>query len=148
MNTKQELVIKVKKLLPEARMPTQAYEGDAGWDLYSTESFLLMPSLRRVVSTGISIEIPKGYEVQIRPRSGLAIKHGITVLNSPGTIDSGYRGELGVILINHSSCQYHVQQGMKIAQMVIKEIHKVTLEEVKTLSSSEREDKGFASSGI
>ena len=109
----------VKRLSAHAILPSYAHPGDAGLDLYAAVAVSLEPGESKLVGTGISIELPPNTEAQVRPRSGLALKHGITVLNTPGTIDHGYRGEVGVILINHGRARFDVQPGMKIAQMVI-----------------------------
>lgn len=141
--------LKIKKISKDAIIPNYAHEGDAGLDLYSIKELVLNPGERGLVHTGIQIELPKNTEAQIRPRSGLALKHGITTLNSPGTIDEGYRGEIGVILINHSNEVFKVELGMKIAQMVIKPVLRVNVTEVEELSNdTERSEKGFGSSGL
>ena len=108
----------------------------------------LEPGETRLVGTGISIELPPNTEAQVRPRSGLALKHGITVLNTPGTIDHGYRGEVGVILINHGGARFDIQPGMKIAQMVISSCLSVTVEESGELSGTARGQGGFGSTGV
>jgi len=140
--------LKIKKINNNAIIPSYAHEGDAGLDLYAVEELILNSGERGLVHTGIQIELPQNTEAQIRPRSGLALKNGITTLNSPGTIDEGYRGEIGVILINHSNKIFKVEPGMKIAQMVIKPAFKVDIIETSELSNSERNEKGFGSSGI
>ena len=139
--------LKIKRIHDEAKLPKQARDGDAGMDLFSIEETVLQPGERALIKTGIQIQLPKGTEAQVRPRSGLALKNGITVLNSPGTIDAGYRGEVGVILINHGSEPFQVEKHMRIAQMVVQYVPQVVLEEVDTLDESERGDKGFGSSG-
>ena len=143
----EKYTLKIKKIDDKAIIPNYAHEGDAGLDLYSVKELILNPGERGLVHTGIQIELPKNTEAQIRPRSGLALNNGITTLNSPGTIDEGYRGEIGVILINHSNEVFKVEQGMKIAQMVIKPVFKVSIIETSELSGSERSEKGFGSSG-
>jgi len=143
----ENYTLKIKKIDHKAIIPNYAHEGDAGLDLYAIKELVLNPGDRGLVHTGIQIELPKNTEAQIRPRSGLALKSGITTLNSPGTIDEGYRGEIGVILINHSNEVFTVEQGMKIAQMVIKPVFKVNIIETKELSESERNENGFGSSG-
>ena len=143
----ENYTLKIKKINDKAIIPNYAHEGDAGLDLYAVKELVLSPGERGLVHTGIQIELPKNTEAQIRPRSGLALKNGITTLNSPGTIDEGYRGEIGVILINHSNEVFKVEQGMKIAQMVIKPVFKVSIIETSELSGSERSEKGFGSSG-
>ncbi|WP_026886147.1 dUTP diphosphatase [Clostridium beijerinckii] len=140
-------ILKIKKIDDSAVIPNYAHEGDAGLDLYAVKELILEPGERGLVHTGIQIELPKNTEAQIRPRSGLALKNGITTLNSPGTIDEGYRGEIGVILINHGNEVFKVEPGMKIAQMVIKPVVKVDVIEIEELSLSERNQKGFGSSG-
>ena len=101
--------LKVKKLSPLAQIPAYQRDEAAGFDLHSIEDVVLKPNERKLISTGLAFEIPKGYEIQIRPRSGLAYKNGITVLNSPGTIDSDYRGEIKVLLINHSNEEFEIK---------------------------------------
>lgn len=144
----EDYILKIRKINDKAILPNYAHEGDAGLDLYAVHELVLNPGERGLVHTGIQIELPKNTEAQIRPRSGLALKNGITTLNSPGTIDEGYRGEIGVILINHSQEIFKVDQGMKIAQMVIKPVFKVNVVEATELSNSERSERGFGSSGI
>ena len=117
-------------------------------DLFSIEDKTLKPMERKLIHTGIKIELPKNTEAQIRPRSGLALKNGITVLNTPGTIDEGYRGEIGIILINLSKEEFRVEKGMKIAQMVIKPIININVEGTRELSESSRGEDGFGSTGI
>ena len=144
----EDYILKIKKINDNAIIPNYAHEGDAGLDLYAVQELTLDPGERGLIHTGIQIELPRNTEAQIRPRSGLALKNGITTLNSPGTIDEGYRGEIGVILINHSNEVFKVEQGMKIAQMVIKPVFRVNIIETEELSDSERNGKGFGSSGI
>ncbi|MCX6747322.1 MAG: dUTP diphosphatase [Candidatus Pacearchaeota archaeon] len=139
--------IKIKKIHPNAQIPKYAHEGDAGMDLISVENVVIEPKHRIAVRTGLQVELPKGYEMQIRPRSGLALTKGITVLNSPGTIDSEYRGEIRVILINLGSEGYYVEKGDKIAQAVINKFEKLKIEEFKELSVTKRNEKGFGSTG-
>lgn len=142
-------VLKIKKIDEDAVLPNYAHEGDAGLDLYAVKELVLNPGERGLVHTGIQIELPKNTEAQIRPRSGLALKNGITTLNSPGTIDEGYRGEIGVILINHSNEIFKVEKGMKIAQMVVKPVFRVDVVEIAEFScDTERSANGFGSSGV
>lgn len=141
------MILRVKKLTTDAMLPQYAHPGDAGMDLFANEEVELGPGLSRVVKTGISIELPPDTEAQVRPRSGLAAKHSVTVLNAPGTIDEGYRGEIGVIMINHGSAPFLIEKGMKIAQMLVKPVIRVELEEVDELSSTERGSGGFGSTG-
>lgn len=138
----------VKRLSSAAILPTYAHPGDAGLDLCAAVAVSLEPGERTLVGTGISIELPPNTEAQVRPRSGLALKHGITVLNTPGTIDHGYRGEVGVILINHGRVRFDVEPGMKIAQMVIAPCLTVTVEEGDELSGTARGRGGFGSTGV
>lgn len=142
------LQIKIELVHPEAKMPLQARAGDAGMDLFSVVELTLQPGERALVATGIKLEMPEGYEAQVRPRSGLALKHGVTVLNSPGTVDAGYRGEVGVILINHGAEPFIVEKGMRVAQMVIQQVPMVELVAVTSVSDSERGEQGFGSSGM
>ena len=139
--------LKVKKLNNLAQIPAYQTEEAAGFDLHSVEDVVIAPNERKLIGTGLSMEIPKGYEIQIRPRSGLAYKHGITVLNSPGTIDSDYRGEIKVLLINHSNEDFEIKVGERIAQAVIKEVIQATFEEVEELNDTTRGTGGFGSTG-
>ena len=143
----KELILKVQKVHKDAIIPNYAHIGDAGLDLFSIEEKLLKPGDSTLIKTGIKIELPEQTEAQIRPRSGLALKKGITVLNTPGTIDEGYRGEIGIILINHGKEDFLVEKHMKIAQMVVKPVWYVNVEEVKELSNTERAEGGFGSTG-
>jgi len=131
-------------------LPTYATEHSAGMDLRANleASIILSPGDRRLISTGLFIELPEGTEAQIRPRSGLAFKHGITVLNAPGTIDADYRGELGVLLINHGKEAFEVKDGERVAQMVIANYVRVGFEEVPDLRASERGAGGFGHTGV
>ena len=140
--------IKIIKTDKNAVLPEYAHHGDAGMDLFSIENKIIKPGETTLVKTGLKIELPPETDAQIRPRSGLALKYSITVLNSPGTIDEGYRGEIGIILINHGKSDFKVEEGMKIAQMVIKPVLRVKVIEVNELSSSSRQEGGFGSTGI
>jgi len=140
--------LKILKLNDEAILPQYAHIGDAGLDLFSLANTTIEPGESQLIPTGIVIELPLGTEAQIRPRSGLALKHQITVLNTPGTIDAGYRGEIGVILINHGKTSFNITKGMKIAQMVIAPVLRVEIEEVQQLSDTTRRDNGFGSTGL
>ena len=139
--------IRFKMLHPQASLPVQAHPGDAGMDLQACEQVTLAPGAYGLVRTGLAVEIPGGLEGQVRPRSGLALKHGITVLNAPGTVDAGYRGEIGVILVNHGRAPFVVEPGMRIAQMVFAAVARVTVELVDELGSSMRGAGGFGSTG-
>ena len=137
----------IKKLSSDAITPHFAHPGDAGMDLFSIAEVTLAPNEAALVKTGLSIQLPANTEAQIRPRSGLALKHTITVLNAPGTIDEGYRGEIGIILINHGKKDFVVTKGMKIAQMVIKPTLSITIEETDELIDTQRGVNGFGSTG-
>lgn len=139
--------VKVQLIHEAAKMPYRANPGDAGLDLFSIENKIIQPGQAALIRTGIQIELPAGTEAQIRPRSGLALKHSVTVLNSPGTIDEGYRGEVKIILINHGTADFLVEKHMRIAQMVIAPVMQVDLIQTDSLSESEREAGGFGSSG-
>lgn len=131
-------------------LPVYATEQSAGMDLRADieEPVVLKPFSRALIPTGLHIQLPAGYEAQIRPRSGLALKHGITVLNTPGTIDADYRGDIGVILINMSAETFTVNPGERIAQMVISEYVQGTLVPVESLETSERGEDGFGHTGV
>jgi dUTP pyrophosphatase len=137
----------IKRLSPTAVLPAYAHPGDAGLDLFADRAASLEPGETKLIGTGISIELPEGTEGQVRPRSGLALKHSVTVLNSPGTIDRGYRGEVGVILINHGTRRFDVEPGMKIAQLVVAACLTVEVVEAGDLSQSSRGHGGFGSTG-
>jgi dUTP pyrophosphatase len=140
--------IKFKKLDENAKMPHYANNGDAGADLFSTVDAKIYPESRLAVPTGLSVAIPEGYVGLIHPRSGMAVNHGITVLNAPGTIDAGYRGELKVILINHDKwAPYSISKGDKIAQLVIQKVEQVSFVEEEELDETDRGNGGFGSSG-
>lgn len=140
--------LKVKKIHEDAKMPSYAHEGDSGLDLYSVEEVVLEPGERKLVKTGLQIAMPKGFEAQVRPKSGLAAKFGITVLNTPGTVDSCYRGEIGVILINLGKEPYKVEKGKKIAQMVIAKVEEAEVEEAAELDETARNEGGFGSTKL
>lgn len=139
------------KIINKSNNPTPTYETSlsAGMDLraYVEEPITLNPGERKLIKTGLHIELPEGYEAQVRPRSGLAFKKGITVLNSPGTIDADYRGDIGVILINHSNEEFVVKSGDRIAQLVISKFEKVDWETSDEINSTSRGDSGFGSTG-
>ncbi|NOY75780.1 MAG: dUTP diphosphatase [Kiritimatiellaeota bacterium] len=128
-------------------MPARAHEDDAAFDIRSRVDMIVEPGKPHLVPTGIFMEFPEGYEAQVRPRSGLALKHAITVLNSPGTIDAGYRGEVSVILLNAGAENFQISRGDRIAQMVINKLPKVDLVAVGELSDSARGAGGFGSTG-
>ncbi|MHA1863305.1 MAG: dUTP diphosphatase [Candidatus Thorarchaeota archaeon] len=139
--------VRVKRLTPDAKIPKAAKAGDVAFDLYSVIDYEIKPGERYAVPTGIAVEIPVGYEGQVRPRSGLAIKEGITVLNTPGTIDSGYRGEVKTIMINHGNASFQITKGMRISQLAIRPVPEVEFIETNELSDTERGEGGFGSTG-
>jgi len=144
------MLVKIKKLEFDSIVPSYAHPNDSGMDLFARvyEETIIYPGQRELIGTGISIELPPGYEAQIRPRSGLAIKDGITVLNTPGTVDAGYRGEIKVILYNSSGDLFEITNGMKIAQMVIAPVIQAEIQVVEELEESSRGTGGFGSTGI
>ncbi len=142
------MIVRIKRLTDDAILPQYAHPGDAGMDLFANSELEIGPGETALVKTGISIELPPNYEAQVRPRSGLALKKQITVLNTPGTIDEGYRGEVGVILINHGKQTFPVEKGMKVAQMVIKPVEQAQVIEVEELSDTSRGEGGFGSTGV
>lgn len=131
-------------------LPAHATEFSAGVDLLAAVSapLTLLPGERAVVPSAIAIALPVGYEAQVRPRSGLAVKHGVTILNSPGTIDADYRGEIGVILVNLGAKPFTVERGMRVAQMVVAKVSAIQWRQVETLPESFRATGGFGSTGI
>lgn len=128
-------------------LPAYATEGAAGMDVLAAEDATLVPGARHAIATGLALAIPPGFEIQVRPRSGLALQHGITVPNTPGTIDSDYRGELKVILINHGVKDFTVRRGDRIAQLVLAPVTRATWLKVDELESTERGEGGFGSTG-
>ncbi len=148
---KQKLLVRLTRV-DEMRgeplpLPQYMTEEAAGFDLMADRAFELLPGARAVIPTGFSMELPKGYEGQVRPRSGLAAKHGVTVLNAPGTIDSDYRGEVGVILVNLSDKLFSAKRGERIAQLIIAPVMQVDLVEVASLGATTRGAGGFGSTG-
>ncbi|GAA4044223.1 dUTP diphosphatase [Parerythrobacter jejuensis] len=144
-----DVPVKLKRL-PNGHgltLPAYATEGAAGMDVVSAEDITLQPGARHAVATGLSMAIPQGYEIQVRPRSGLALKHGITVPNTPGTIDSDYRGELKAILINHGTEPFAIHRGDRVAQLVIAPVTRAAWEEVEELDATDRGEGGFGSTG-
>jgi dUTP pyrophosphatase len=144
-----DIAIKLKRLPHGDGLPLPSYgsEHAAGLDVVAAESLTLAPGARHAVSTGFAIAIPHGYEVQVRPRSGLALKHGLSVLNTPGTIDSDYRGEVKVILANLGSAPFEVVRGERIAQLVPAPVQRAAFEEVEDLDATARGAGGFGSTG-
>lgn len=138
----------VKRLEAAAgRLPARARPGDAGLDLSAATDVEIPAGETRLVGTGLAVELPVGTEGQIRPRSGLALHHAVTVLNAPGTIDAGYRGEVGIVLINHGRRTFRVRRGMKVAQLVVAPVVDVEVVEAASLSETARAEDGFGSTG-
>ena len=137
----------IRRIDPSAQLPTYAHPGDAGMDVRSIEAITLPPGGRALVRTGLVFQLPPDAEAQVRPRSGLALRHGVTVLNSPGTIDAGYRGEVGVILVNLGQEPFTVEKGMKIAQVVVSPVVQAEIAEVAEIDATERGTGGFGSTG-
>jgi len=139
----------IVQVINESLNMLPAYETpqSAGMDVKCTEQIVLNPGERVLAKTGLYVEIPAGFEIQVRPRSGLALKHGVTVLNAPGTIDSDYRGEIGVILINHSSTVVEFAKGERIAQLVLARVERIQWELTDSLSGTKRGQHGFGSTG-
>lgn len=129
-------------------LPKYETDGSAGMDLSSTDEATLWPGQWKLFRCGFAMELPEGFNGEVRPRSGLALKHGVTVLNSPGTIDFGFSGEVGVILINHNKEPFKVEKGMRIAQLIIAPVSHAEVEVVDKLSESVRGERGFGSSGL
>jgi dUTP pyrophosphatase len=143
-----QLDVQITRLDPELPLPAYARHGDAGADLVAAQDVELAPGERAMVGTGISVALPDGYAGFVHPRSGLAAKHGVTLVNAPGTIDSGYRGEIKVILLNTDAVRaVSLRRGDRIAQLVVQRVEKVTFREVPALPDSARGDNGFGSTG-
>ncbi len=142
------MTVRFKRINPDAVLPAYAHEGDAGMDVRSVDDLEIAPGARALVRTGLVIMLPIGYEAQVRPRSGLALKHGVTVLNTPGTIDAGYRGEVGVILANFGDAPFAVVKGDRIAQIVIAPVTTAGIAEAETVDETERGGGGFGSTGV
>ena len=148
-NAFPEIEIRLKRLPHGADLPLPVYAtaGAAGMDVVAAEALTLAPGTRRAVATGFAIAIPEGYEVQVRPRSGLALKHGITCLNSPGTIDADFRGEVKIVLVNLGAEPFEIARGERIAQLVPTPVLRARLTEADELDDTERGDGGFGSTG-
>jgi dUTP pyrophosphatase len=149
MPSQNEVPLAVKRL-PHGHgldLPAYATDGAAGMDVVSAESITIQPGARHAVATGLALAIPPGFEIQVRPRSGLALKHGISVPNAPGTIDSDYRGELKVILINHGAEPFAIQRGDRVAQLVLAPVTRASWLEVEELDETVRGEGGFGSTG-
>jgi len=140
--------VAILRLAPDLPLPSYAHPGDAGLDLYAAEAVTLPPGARALVATGIAVAIPEGYAGLVLPRSGLALRHGLGLLNSPGLIDAGYRGEVKVLLVNHDPAEaVTLARGDRIAQLVIQPVQRAGLHEVSALPPSERGTGGFGSTG-
>ena len=141
--------VTIRRLQHAEGLPVPAYEtaGAAGMDLRAAEDMTLKPGARGLVPTGLAIALPQGFEAQVRPRSGLAVKHGVTVLNSPGTVDSDYRGEIKVPLINHGEQDFVITRGDRIAQLVVAPVTRIVWQETQELDDTARGAGGFGSSG-
>jgi len=142
------MTVRFKRMHPQAVLPAYAHPGDAGMDVCACEAARIAPGRRALVRTGLVMELPPGHEAQVRPRSGLALKNGVTVLNAPGTIDAGYRGEIGIILINLGEDAFVVEAGMRIAQLVVAPVTRVRVEEAADLGETARGGGGFGSTGV
>jgi len=142
------MTVKFRKIDPAAILPSYAHPGDAGMDVRSVEDLVVEPGGRKLVRTGLVMMLPPGYEAQVRPRSGLALKNGVTVLNTPGTIDEGYRGEVGVILANLGAEPFRVEKGAKIAQIVIAPCTQAEIVETAEIDETARGTGGFGSTGV
>ena len=142
------MTVKFRKIDPAAILPSYAHPGDAGMDVRSVEELVFEPGGRKLVRTGLVMMLPTGYEAQVRPRSGLALKNGVTVLNTPGTIDEGYRGEVGVILANFGAEPFRVEKGAKIAQIVIAPCTRAEIVETAEVDETARGAGGFGSTGV
>lgn len=141
------MTLAIRRIDPAAQLPTYAHPGDAGMDVRSIETVTLRPGARACVRTGLVFQLPPDAEAQVRPRSGLALKHGVTVLNAPGTIDAGYRGEVGVVLVNLGEAPFTVEKGMKIAQVVVAPVVQADIVEVNETNATVRGADGFGSTG-
>ena len=147
--TDDKVTLPIKRLDPTVELPSYAYEGDAGLDLRSNEDVTLAPFERKLVGTGLAIAIPEGFAGFVQPRSGLALREGLSMANTPGLIDAHYRGELKVCAINlDPSKSIHIERGERIAQLVIKKVPAVSLQEVDELDETDRGVGGFGSSGV
>ena len=142
------MTVKFRKSDPDAVLPAYAHPGDAGMDVRSVEEVTIEPGGRKLVRTGLVMMLPPGYEAQVRPRSGLALKNGVIVLNTPGTIDEGYRGEVGVILANFGTEPFQVEKGAKIAQIVVAPCTRAEIVETDEVDETTRGVGGFGSTGV
>lgn len=144
--------IKIKRLKGNENgpLPTYMTEHAAGLDIHAflDEDVLIAPGQRRLIPTGLTVAIPEGFEIQVRPRSGLAMRDGVTLVNTPGTIDADYRGEIGILMINHGEKPVSIRNGQRIAQLVVSRVYKAELEEVDELPASHRQEGGFGHTGL
>ncbi len=144
-----KMVFKVKiRKIADVKTPFYTHRGDSGVDLYATEDYLVKPMERKLIATGIKIAVPYGYEAQIRPKSGLALEHGISHANCVGTIDSSYRGEIKIPVINFGDKPFKIEKGKKIGQMVFTKVEEAIFEEVDELDETTRNENGFGSTGL
>lgn len=143
------MIVKIMKLHPEVLLPQYSHPGDAGMDLYNMgEEVILKPLARALLPTGLKVAVPAGYELQVRPRSGMALKKGLTVLNTPGTIDAGYRGEVGIIVYNASPDEaITIKKGDRVAQIVLKKFEEIEWQVIAELDETSRNEGGFGSTG-
>ncbi len=142
------MTLAFRRIHPDAVLPAYAHPSDAGMDVRSVDDVEIAPGARALVHTGLVMNLPPGYEAQVRPRSGLALKHGVTVLNTPGTIDSGYRGEVGVILANLGDAPFPVRKGDRIAQIVVAPVTQAEIVETDEVDATDRGAGGFGSTGV
>lgn len=142
------MTLRFRRVHPDAVLPAYAHPSDAGMDVRSVDELTIAPGRRALVHTGLVMMLPPGYEAQVRPRSGLALKSGVTVLNTPGTIDSGYRGEVGVILANFGEADFQVKTGDKIAQIVVAPVTQAEIVETEDVDETDRGAGGFGSTGV
>jgi dUTP pyrophosphatase len=142
---RERINVKIQKIHPDAIIPQYAHKTDAGADVYAVEDTIIKPHTTQIVKTGIKVTIPIGYEIQVRPRSGLSLKTNLRIANAPGTIDSDYRGEIGIIMENNGNLSTTIKKGDKIAQLVISPVPMIEWDEVEELDSTERGEGGFGS---
>jgi dUTP pyrophosphatase len=140
-------VLEVRRLDPDLPVPSYAHPGDAGIDLYAADTTSIAPGARALVPTGVALAIPEGWVGLVHPRSGLAVEHGVTVLNAPGTIDAGYRGEVKVLLVNHGEGAFEVRHGQRVAQLLLVRVGRAEVRDVERLDVTVRSDGGFGSTG-
>lgn len=142
------MTLRFRRIHPDAALPAYAHGSDAGMDVRSVDDATIPPGGRTLVRTGLVMMLPPGYEAQVRPRSGLALKYGVTVLNAPGTIDAGYRGEVGVVLANFGNAPFEVRKGDRIAQIVVAPVTRAEVAESAEVDETDRGGGGFGSTGV